>query len=160
VSEKVAAGVPLMSRPNETKVEQLRGLFEGREAIYVEKGALRVKVSSIRADVTRQSVSAEVEEIPTAGLPVGLFCESKQHEPSPLRWDIAGGYLTDFSDNTWHMGYGGWSLFFAPRIVEGVLSLALRFPDNLDPFQGYKEVLDYLKDHEAYERTQLVFEER
>lgn len=85
VSEKVAAGVPLMSRPNETKVEQLRGLFEGREAIYVEKSALRLKVSGIRVDVARQSVAAEVEEIPTTGLPVGAFHGIKQHELSPLR---------------------------------------------------------------------------
>jgi hypothetical protein len=36
-----------MLGPNETKVEQLRGSFEGREAIYVEYGALLVRVSSI-----------------------------------------------------------------------------------------------------------------
>jgi hypothetical protein len=58
------------------------------------------------------------------------------------------------------MGYGGWSLFFAPRIVDGILSLALRFQDNLDPFQRYREVLNYLMDHEAYdEPTQRLFAE-
>jgi hypothetical protein len=149
-----------MSLRNETKVEQVRGLFEGREAIYVEKGALRVKVSDVRGDVARLFISAEVEEIPTAGFPAGALYEIQRLEPSPLRWSIEGGYLTIFSDHTRHMGYGGWSLFFAPRIVDGILSLALRFPDNLDPFQRYREVLDYLKDHEAYELTQPLFAER
>jgi hypothetical protein len=149
-----------MSLPNETKVEQVRGLFEGREAIYVEKGALRVKVSDVHGDVARLFIAAEVEEIPTAGFPAGAFYEIQRLEPSPLRWSIEGGYLTTFSDHTWHMGYGGWSLFFAPRIVDGILSLALRLPDNLDPFQRSREVLDYLKDHEAYELTQPLFAER
>ena len=149
-----------MSLSNETKVEQVRGLFEGREAIYVEKGALRVKVSDVRGEVARLFISAEVEEIPTAGFPAGAFYEIQRLEPSPLRWSIEGSYLTTFSDHTWHMGYGGWSLFFAPRIVDGILSLALRFPDNLDPFQRYREVLDYLNDHEAYELTQPLFAER
>src|ERR1700674_2927507 len=148
------------SKARQTKVEQLRRLFEGREAIYVEKGALRVKVSDIRGDGTRLFISAEVEEIPTAGFPAGAFYEIQRLEPSPLRWSIEGGYLTEFSDHSWHMGDGGWSLFSAPRIVDGILSLARRFPDNLAPFQRYREVLDYLKDHEAYEPTQRLFAER
>jgi hypothetical protein len=41
-------------------------LFEGREAIYVEKGALRVRVSDLRGDVAQLYILAEVEEIPTA----------------------------------------------------------------------------------------------
>jgi hypothetical protein len=145
---------------DEVRVEQLRARFEGREAIYVEKGALRVRVSDIRGDVAQLYISAEVEEIPTAGFPAGAFYEIQRREPSPLRWSIEGGYLTDFSDHTWHMGYGGWSLFFAPSIVDGILSLALRFQDDLDPFQRYSEVLNYLKDHEAYEPTQRLFAER
>jgi hypothetical protein len=48
-----------MCVPIETKVEQLRGLFEGREAIYVEKGALNVRVGDIRRDITRLTISAE-----------------------------------------------------------------------------------------------------
>ena len=57
-----------MSFPNETKVDQLRRLFEGREAIYVEKGALRVKVTDISADLAQRCIFAEVEEIPTIRL--------------------------------------------------------------------------------------------
>jgi hypothetical protein len=149
-----------MSLPNETRVEQVRRLFEGREAIYVEKGALRVKVSDIRGDAARLLISAQVEEIPTPGFPVGSIHAIRKLQPSPLRWSIEGGYLTTFSEHTWHMGYGGWSLFFAPGIVEGILSLALQFPEALNPFQRYTQVLDYLADHEAHEPTQAVFPER
>jgi hypothetical protein len=146
--------------PDEARVEQLRAQFEGREGIYVEKGALRVRVSEIHGDAAQLSISAEVEEIPTVGFPAGAFYEIQKREPSPLRWSIEGGYLTTFSAHTWDMGYGGWSLFFAPMIVEGILSLALRFPDNLDSFQRYEEVLHYLMDHQAYEPSQRVFAER
>jgi hypothetical protein len=58
-----------MSLPNETKVEQVRGLFEGREAIYVEKGALRVKVSDVRGDVARLvcgAVDASMQRSPSS----------------------------------------------------------------------------------------------
>ena len=44
------------------------------------------------------------------------------------------------------MGYGGWGLFFAPRIVEGVLNLALQFPESLDAHQRYKAIWRYLYD--------------
>ena len=142
-----------MVPPNASKVQQLRGLFEGRRAIYIEKGALHVKVRDIRGDLVQQCVSAQVEEIPTDGFPTGSY----GLVPSPRRWEIEAGYLTSFSDHTWHMGYGGWSLFFAPRIVEGILSLALRFPDNLDSFQRYTEILRYLHDQEAYAPTERFF---
>src|SRR5260370_36103195 len=124
-----------MSLPNETKVKQVRGLFEGRESIYVEKGALRVKVSDVRGDVARLFISAEVEEIPTAGFPAGAFYEIQRLEPSPMRWSIEGGYLTIFSDHTWHMGYGGRSPFFSPRLFDGILGRSLPVPDKVEPPQ-------------------------
>ena len=96
-----------MPYSDETKAEQLRRLFEGREAIYVEYGALRVKVAGIRAAIAQRSISAEVEEIPTPGLPVGALYESSMWGPRPMRWSIEGGYLAEFSDNRWRMGYGG-----------------------------------------------------
>lgn len=143
-----------MSLSNEKRVEQLRDRFEGREAIYVEKGALRVKVTDIRGDAAKLYISAQVEEIPTPGLPVGFYWHIRGQELTPQRWSIGAGFLTRFSEHTWHMGYGGWALFFAPKIVDGVLNLALGFPDELDPSKRYREVLRYLQDHEAYEPTQ------
>ena len=145
---------------NKERVEELRARFEGKEAIYIEKGALRVRVFNIRGAVVECHISAEVEEIPTAGFPTGTFYKLRGYEPSPMRWSIGGGYLTTFSDRSWHMGYGGWSLYFAPGIVEGVVGLALRFPENLDPFQRYNEVLQFMKDCDAHEPTQPVFAQR
>jgi hypothetical protein len=75
-----------------------------------------------------------------------------------LRWKIGGGYLTT-SDHTWHMGYGGWSLFFDPRFIETIVSLAFQFPESLGPVERYNEILDSLKNHETYERTQRLFAE-
>ena len=110
--------------------EQLRHLFEDREAIYVEKGATHVKVSGIRWD----------PELPTARFP----CE---HYPGscPRRWTIGAGYRTTFSQHNWNMGYGGWSLYFAPEIVNGVLNVASQFPADLAFVRRYNLILDYLQ---------------
>ena len=139
-------------------MKQLRGLFEGREAIYIEYGALRVKVSKIKVNTAQLFASAQVEEIPTAGFPVGLFSETPRRGRKPLRWKIKGGYLTEFSEYSWRMGYGGWSLFFAPKILDGVLSLARQFPDNLDARERYRDVVRYLQAHGAYQPVQRLFE--
>jgi hypothetical protein len=146
--------VPLPNT-NKSKVQHLRDLFEGREAIYIEKGALRVKVSNIREDIPGRYISADVKEIPTAGFPTGSYHDT----PSPRHWRIGSGWVTTFSDHTWQMGYGGWSLFFAPRIVDGVVRLARQFPDNLPSMDRYNQILRYLQDHEAHEPTQRVFGE-
>jgi hypothetical protein len=146
-----------MSLSDETRVKQLHGLFEGREAIYIEHGALRVKVSKIKDGTAQLSITTQVEEIPTAGFPVGSFPEITRRGRKPLRWNIEGGYLAAFSEYSWCMGYGGWSLFFAPKILDGVLSLARQFPDNLDARERYAEVLRYLQAHDAYQLTQHVF---
>lgn len=144
-----------MSLPNTNKsrVQRLRDLFEGQEAIYVEKGALRVRVSNIRADIPEKCIYADIEEIPTTGFPIWFIAQWLQSR----HWRIGGGYLTAFSDHTWMMGYGGWSLFFAPRLVDGVVRLAQEFPDNLQSIDRYNQILGYLEDHEAYEPTERVF---
>ena len=138
----------------EGRVQRLRDLFEGREAIYVEKGALHVKVSNIRGDLAEQFIAADVEEIPTAGFPTGSYRR-------PRHWTIGAGYLSDtsFSQHTWRGGaYAGWALFFDPRIVDGVVRLAQEFPDHLVFIDRYNAILRYL-DRDADEQTQRVFEE-
>lgn len=150
--------IKAMLLPRETKVEHLQSLFEGREAIYIEKGALYVKVNNIR-EGPRLYISAEVEDIPTTGFSTGIYREIYSKIGSPGRWTIGTSDLR-YSDHIWHGGYGGWSLFFAPRIVEGILNLALQFPDKLDSVQRYERVLDYLKDHNAYEPTQRLLKVR
>jgi len=137
--------------------EAMQAQFEGREAIYVEQGALRVRVSDISWDTAKLVVAAKIEEIPTPGLPAGVFCEAQSDESNSLRWSIAAGYPASFSKNTWDMGYGGWSIFFATELVKGIVALARQFPEGLHPLQKYREVLKYLDEHHAHEPTQRMF---
>jgi hypothetical protein len=123
--------------------DRLRTRFDGRQAIYVEMGVLRVRVVKIRPRVDRRIVSAEVEEIPTAGLGVGVFPAWREGR-NPLRWKIDAGYLTTFSDDCWSMGYGGWSLFFETALIQDVVDLAARFSDGLCPGKEYEETLRHL----------------
>jgi hypothetical protein len=58
------------------------------------------------------------------------------------------------------MGHGGWCIFFSREIVEGVAGLPREFPEDLHPFQKYREVLKYLDDHNAHELAERVFSER
>lgn len=123
--------------------EVLRARFEGREAIYVEKGALRVRVTNIRSQGL--SVLADVEEIITPGLGVGFL--AREHPPvsGPRRWDI-GGDPTSYSNDSWSMGYGGWNLYFDPEFIQTVIDFAVRRPNNADPWEGYAAVCDMVED--------------
>ena len=142
-------------RTNEAAAEKLQRAFEGKQAIYIEKGALLVKVCKIRAGRSRQCVFVDLEQIPATGFPTGIY----QELTVPHTWTSGAGFLTNFSDQTWHRGYGGWSLYFASRIVEGVLNLAVQFPDKLDAFQRYDEILRYLNEHKAHVPTKRLFPE-
>ncbi len=126
--------------------EQLAMSYEHREAIYVEKGALRVRVSQIHIDTSKGVIRAEVEEILSPGLGAGLFYRSVWNEGAPRRWKI-GGDLTACYVDDWHMGYGGWSLYFAPHVVEGITSLAAQWPLDLPPYDRYTQVMDWLTDY-------------
>ena len=72
-------------------VEKLRASFEGREAIYLEKGAIRVRVSNLRsADLG--TLLADIEEIPTAGFPIwirGGAPRTRSHPPCGGRLGLA-----------------------------------------------------------------------
>jgi hypothetical protein len=79
----------------------LRRRFEGREAIYIEQGALLVRVMRIEANTAAQTITADIEEIPTPGFPrfIGLnsvgLADSRR-----LQWTISAGVLTASSDQT------------------------------------------------------------
>lgn len=145
----------MMDSNYESNCDALRARFEGREAIYMEKGAWRARVTNIRllrhaarhsrmyqfshvGTAPSLSVGADVEEIITPGLGVG-----RTHPPvtSPCRWDIAGDSTT-FSDDSWYMGYGGWALHFDPEFVQTVIDFAARRPNNADPFESYNEICE------------------
>ena len=140
---------------NETRARRVRELFEGREAIYREWGALHVKVSNIQMNIHLPGIFADITEIPTAGFPTGLLHPA----PSPRCWRIGAGCLQIFSEDSWHMGYGGWSLLFAPRIVDGVLRLAQEFPANTSRFDRYVAINRYLMDHAKPTLSWKVFGE-
>src|SRR5437899_3324347 len=82
-------------------VLRLRANFENREAICIEKGALRVRVSNICGSASEASVSADIEEVLTPGLGVGLFDNCQRKGAVPRRWGIGAGYLSGFSDHVW-----------------------------------------------------------
>ncbi len=129
--------------------EKLRANFQGRKALYIEKGALLVRVNNIRADLAARCINAEVEEVPTSGLGAGSFrLVNQPSDAESLRWQIGAGFLTQFSDNHWVMGYGGWSMYFAPQVVQGVAELAASWPQDLDAFERYERVLDWLLTHD------------
>lgn len=120
--------------------EQLRDLFEDQEAIYIEKGVAHVKVSGIHWNPVLRGIKAEVLELPTAGFPCEHYSGS-----CPRRWTIGVGYRAIFTQQKWSMGYGGWSLYFAPEIVNGVLNVVSQFPKDLDFARRYHLILDYLQ---------------
>jgi hypothetical protein len=130
--------------------ERLRNAFENREAIYVERGALRVKVTNIRANAAVQAISADIEEIPTIGFPGFVDLDRfGLTGRGPLSWTISAGNLTAFSDHTWSIGGGGWSLFFGSQLVEEVVRLAANFPPDVSRNERYRRILGWLNCHKA-----------
>ena len=140
-----------MTPKHASNCEELRSRFEGREAIFVEQGALRVRVNNIRSRGGFR-IGADAEEIVTPGLGVGRFQRSRR-----LRWRLGAGYLTTVSAQSWKMGYGGWSLYFAPEIVQAVVGCAARLAAAAEPNEGYDEVCHLLRRFAADEPARLVF---
>lgn len=138
---------------------KLRASFEGQEAIYEEKGYLRVRVSNIRYELSERRIDADVEEIPTVGLDGGRLRACMPKREGPLRWQIGAGFLTTFSDSSWQAGYGGWCLWFAPEIVDGIVRLASSWPADLDERERNFQVFELLCKHPPGPSTR-VFSER
>ena len=121
--------------------------FEGREAIYIEKGALRVRVSRVKVDLTEQMMTAQVDEICTPGLGFVMAHTRAFDEKLPRRWQIGASALAgaSFSERRWSGGiHVGWSLFFDPEVIAGVVQLAASFPTDLHPSLCYRRVLKVL----------------
>ena len=140
-----------------TAISKLRANFEGKEAIYIEKGALLVRVRDIRSSGLRPTVAAQIDELPA--FRVGGFDGARRNGNRPLRWTIRAGYLTEFSDHCWTMGYGGWSLYFDPRLVQAILELASRFPADTDTFDRYHKIIRFLQQDQTVVQAkwQVVF---
>lgn len=127
--------------------------FEGVEAIYIEKGALLVRVSNLRAFVRSRQIVGTVEEIPVPGL--SYFLHATQ-EP-PLRWRIAAGLYAGFSDDELCVGYGGWHLFANAQLIADVLDLISKFSAELDSHARYKQIVQAVYRHPTLRGTVEVF---
>ena len=143
---KIRKGTEVMAKDYEAgaghaaTVEKLRASFEGREAIYLEKGAIRVRVSNIRsADLG--TILADIEEIPTAGFPIWIRGGPRPRS-HPLRWTIGTSLIKHFSADSWSSPpYVGWTLYFSPKLIEAIVDLVTRFPENHSPLLGHGEIL-------------------
>jgi hypothetical protein len=116
--------------------EQLRERWQGREAIYLESGALRIRV----VDVFRQGdrFVAEVEEVPTPGLRNTLLrvLEAGKAPSNPIRWSLS--MPNDLAEDYWWAS--GWTLVFAPDFVQRVTALAEEWPADLSSLARYCEL--------------------
>lgn len=128
-------------------VEKLRASFEGREAIYIEKGAMRVRVSNIRsADLG--VILADIEEIPTAGFPIWIRGGGSRSRQHPMRWTIGTSLTRHFSADSWSSPpYVGWTLYFSPKLIEEIVELVALFPENQLPYLGYPTIHTYIDNH-------------
>lgn len=100
---------------------------------------MRVRVTNIR--LQGLSVRANVEEVITPGLGVGFFARTHPSVSGPRRWDI-GGDPASYADDSWSMGYGGWTLHFDPEFIQAVIDFAARRSNNAHPYEGYIAVCD------------------
>ena len=150
-----------MTPREQSNCEALRKSFEAREAIYIEKGVLRVRVENITFNLDSHSIRAEVEEIRTPGLYPSLFHGRIRQEGfpqgagRPLRWRIGAGHLTTFSADSWAMGYGGWSLFLDPGTVDGLIALACEWPDEVGLIERYNRSLKFLHERPMTQRQKV-----
>jgi hypothetical protein len=144
----------------EIKVEELRARLEGREGIYVEKGAVRVRVSNIGWDAGKLNITARLRRFRQLAFQSGCSMSPKGMSRNPLSWTIGAGHLTMFSKHTWNMGNGGWCIFFSAEIVDGcrrACSRISRGTSSLSRVPGGSKCLD---DHNAHESAERVFCER
>jgi hypothetical protein len=150
MEETVLAKASVEARDPLETLANIRGCFEGKEAIYVEKGALRVRVGNIRHDHLRgesEVIEADIEEIPTSGLPVSLPGYDRRDQSRPLRWRIGTNIILcpHYSRHHWSSPtYVGWSMYFSPEIIRGVVNLASKFPHDQVLGIGYSRIMIFI----------------
>ena len=140
------------STSNAAIVEKARSLYEGREAIYIERGALRVRINGVRVgservDVTNdllEYLAFDLEEIPTPNLPVWLG-KGPSLGPHPLRWEIGTMFEDHLHPDYCSMAYVGWSMHFAPKLVAEVIEIATNFAENEMP-DLYRKISRHIDD--------------
>jgi hypothetical protein len=100
------AGTKVLPRDDEADtrhaatVEKLQASFEGRAAIHLEKGAIRVRVSNIRS-AEIGTILADIEETPTIGFPIWIRGGGPRPRSHPSRWTIETSLKQHFSSDSW-----------------------------------------------------------
>jgi len=149
-----------MTRNAAANCARLREQFEGREAVYIDNGALRVRVTNIQANLAAQELTADLEEIPTPGFPRFLGLNSVGlRESRALRWTIYAGNLTAFSDHMWSRGDDGWSMFFHPEVVSEVMRFSETYSIGLNTseYERYRNILGWVQHWSALAVLTRVF---
>jgi hypothetical protein len=123
------------STSNAAMVEKARSFYEGKEAIYIERGALRVRVNNVHIGIVhintndlQEYLAFDLEEIPTPNLPVWRG-KGPSLGPYSLRWEVG----TNFETHLLHdycSAYVGWSMHFSPRMVAEVVEIATNFAED------------------------------
>ena len=133
---------------------EIRANFEGKNAIYLEKGASYVRVSNIHYDVLGL-IRADIEEIPAPGLPFRIAPRDPS-ESYPLRWTI-GTSQPSFSSDSWDgPAYVAWRVRFSPKLIEEILQMASHFPESYNPMLRYKLISRCVEEDTAERLAALV----
>jgi hypothetical protein len=136
-------------------LENARLLYEGKEAIYLEKGALRVRVKSIgirsvRVNTTNDALDYmefALEEIPTPGLPVWLQGSPPTIGPHPHRFKVGAPFEIPLFHDSCSATYV-WSMYFSPKLVGEVVEMATNFAGDSSP-ELYRKISGHISLHDT-----------
>ena len=152
------------STSNAAIVDKVRSLYEGREAVYTEKGALRVRVNAVRIKIEVANATNDVfdylafdlEEVPTPGLPVWLE-GYPSIGPHPHRWTVGTGFRTRLFPH-YISAYCGWSMHFSPKLVAEIVEMATNFAGD-DSQELYRNIRRHIDD-ETIKRLEVRLAKR
>ena len=126
--------------------------LQGREALYIEHGALFVR-PQIDINFEEELLDMKLVEIPTAGFEHS-FMHRLEHciTPATNLLEISVGFISGAGEiSPDYIGtYGGISfgVYFNPTLLDIVKNLGRQWTDDQTPFERYKEagrvVFDYL----------------
>lgn len=117
------------------KFNRLRDQFEGQRALYREGGFWLVRINNIRIDHEGYHIDAGIECLSLPGL---MPCHQ-------MRSTIGAGFMTWFTRHSWHMGYGGWTLYFVQSIIEGAVLLNEQMPVTATFEERTREIENYFQ---------------
>jgi hypothetical protein len=104
--------------------------------------ACLVRVKDFHAlDIGRRYIEAYVDIISTDGL------WPKSEGILTVGWDIAGEWDGDETEEFWAPDYAGFRMYFAERIVTGILDLAAQWPEDMTEEDRYSEAGGWANNH-------------